>query len=193
MRLPDVSPPHTASGSAPSSGVDDSAALWFTQEVHPLDASLKSYLRVAFPAVRDVDDVVQESYLRVWRARAGRPINSVKSFLFTVARRLALNTLRSERRSPILAPDDLNQLFVADQTPDACAAAIRHQEIELLVNAVDSLPPRCREIFIFRRLKGITQREIAACLGISEQTVQTQAARGLRRVEAYLRRRLSIE
>jgi hypothetical protein len=42
MRHPAVSPPHSASGSAPSSSVDDSAALWFTQEVHPLDASLKS-------------------------------------------------------------------------------------------------------------------------------------------------------
>jgi hypothetical protein len=43
---------------------------WFAEEVQPHDAQLKAYLRGAFPAVRDVEDVVQESYLRVWRARA---------------------------------------------------------------------------------------------------------------------------
>ena len=65
--------------------------------------------------------------------------------------------------------------------PDAASAAAAAQEIELLAAAVDSLPARCREIFILRRLRGVPQREIAARLGLSEQTVQVQAARGLRR------------
>ena len=185
-----MTPPSTASESQPSSAVDESGTLWFTQEVHPHDASLRSYLRGAFPAVRDLDDVVQESYLRIWKARAARPINSAKAFLFTVARHLALNTLRRERRSPIIAVKDLSRLFVLDRSPDASAAAALAQEIELLVGAIAALPPRCREIFILRRLRGVPQKEIALCLGVSEQTVQVQAARGLRRIELHVRRRL---
>lgn len=50
---------------------DPETAHWFTEHVHPHDAQLKAYLRGAFPAVRDVEDVVQESYLRVWRVRDG--------------------------------------------------------------------------------------------------------------------------
>jgi RNA polymerase sigma factor (sigma-70 family) len=187
---PTVTPPSTASGSQPSSTVDESGTLWFTQEVHSHDASLRSYLRDAFPAVRDLDDVVQESYLRIWKARAARPINSAKAFLFTVARHLALNTLRRERRSPIIAVKDLSRLFVPDHSPDASAAAALAQEIELLVSAIAVLPPRCREIFILRRLRGVPQKEIALCLGVSEQTVQVQASRGLRRIELHLRRTL---
>ena len=187
-----MSPPSTASGSPPSPSLDETGTLWVTREVHPHDASLKSYLRGNFPSVRDVEDVVQESYLRVWKARAVQPINSAKAFLFTVARHLALNTLRRERRSPIIAVTDLSRLFVFDHRPDASQTAIRHQEIEMLVRAVEALPPRCREIFVLRRLQGVPQKEIAACLGVSEQTVQVQAARGLRRVEKNLRRWLKV-
>jgi hypothetical protein len=52
-------------------------ARWFAEEVQPHEASLRAYMRGAFPMVRDVDDVVQESYLRVWRARAAQPIPGV--------------------------------------------------------------------------------------------------------------------
>lgn len=167
-----------------------SPETWFKEEVHPHDATLKAWLRGRFPGVRDVDDVVQESYLRVWRARMRHPIDSAKSFLFRVARNLALDTLRHARRSPIDAVTDLSTLFVIDEKPDAASLAARQQEIDLLVEAIDSLPVRCREIFILRKLRGVSQKDIAARLGLSEQTVQVQAARGLRRVSATLQRRL---
>jgi len=83
--------------------------------VHLHDSSLKAYLRGSFPSVRDIDDVVQESYLRVWKARASQPIKSAKGFLFTVARRLALDLIRRERRSPLVAVTDLDRLFILDQ------------------------------------------------------------------------------
>ncbi|HRE79927.1 MAG TPA: sigma factor, partial [Opitutaceae bacterium] len=66
---------------------------WFTTEVHAHEASLRTHLRAAFPRARDVDDLVQESYLRVWKAQASRPILSAKAFLFKVARHAALDLL----------------------------------------------------------------------------------------------------
>lgn len=155
------------------------------------DASLKAWLRGRFPGVRDVEDIVQESYLRIWKARSRHPIDSAKAFLFRVARNLALDTLRHERYSPINIVTDLSLLFVVDDKPDAASLASRQQEIEMLVEAVDALPARCREIFILRKLRSVSQKDIAARLGLSEQTVQVQAARGLRRVAESLRRRLS--
>jgi RNA polymerase sigma-70 factor (ECF subfamily) len=76
-------------------------ARWFADEVHRHELALKAYLRGSFPSVRDIDDVVQESYLRVWRARLAHPIHSTKSFLFQVARHLALDLVRRDRVSPI--------------------------------------------------------------------------------------------
>jgi RNA polymerase sigma-70 factor (ECF subfamily) len=175
----------------PTQDPADSAAQWFADQIQPHEAALRGYLRASFPGVRDVDDVVQESLLRVWRRRAAEPVRSAKAFLFRVARNIALNTVRRERRSPVVAVTDLSELFVLDHRTNAAEAAIRNQEIEFLVEAVESLPSRCREIFLLRRLQGVSQKDIAARLGLSEQTVQVQAARGLHRCEEYLRRRMN--
>jgi RNA polymerase sigma factor (sigma-70 family) len=164
---------------------------WFADEVQPHDAKLRAYVRGRFPGVRDVDDVVQESYLRLWKARALQPIRSAKSFLFQIASNLAIDTVRRHRSSPIDDVTDFAALFVMDDRPDAAASAARQQEIELLVEAIDALPDRCREIFILRKLRGVSQKDIAARLGLSEQTVQVQAARGLRRIAERLRRRVN--
>jgi RNA polymerase sigma-70 factor (ECF subfamily) len=182
-----VNPPPSNSESASV----EARARWFTDEVHPHDSSLKAYLRGAFPAVRDVDDVVQESYLRVWTARAAQPIRSAKAFLFTVARRLALDLVRRERRSPFVPVKDLEALFVSTDAPNAGELAATAGDVHLLAAAIDSLPARCREIFILCHLEGLPQRVVAERLGLSENTVAVQSARGLHRCEAFVRRRLS--
>lgn len=174
--------PDSASATAPSE------AQWFAQEVQPHDAQLKAYLRSSFPAVRDVEDVVQESYLRIWKSRAGQPVHSAKAFLFKVARHVALNLLARQRSSPISAVGDLSNLLVLDEKPDARAEASRSEKLRLLVQALGALPPRCREITVLRKLRGVPQKEIAARLGLSEKTVEEQVSRGVKRCEDYLRR-----
>jgi len=161
---------------------------WFTEEVHAHDSSLKAYLRGSFPAVRDVEDVVQESYLRIWKARAAQPIQCARAFLFRVARNVALNLLSRERVSPIDPVMDLAALPVVEESPNAAAAACVREELLLLAQAIDSLPARCREIVILRRIKHVSQKEIAARLGIAEETVEVQVVRGVKRCGDYLRR-----
>jgi RNA polymerase sigma-70 factor (ECF subfamily) len=171
------------------SAPESEKARWFVEEVRPHENSLRSYLRGAFPAVRDVDDVVQESYLRIWRARTQLPIQSAKAFLFKIARHLALDRVRRERISPIIAVTDFGALTALEGRPDAADAACLSHDTMILAQAIESLPPRCREIVILRKLRGVSQKDIAAQLGISEQTVQVQAARGLKRCEEFLRKR----
>lgn len=178
-------PPPNAATAVPTHEHD----RWFVEQVHPHDAHLKAYLRGSFPAIRDVDDVVQESYLRVWRRHTLHPIESARAFLFKVARHLALDTLRHERRSPASAVADIAALGVAEERPAVAEVAARNEEIELLLTTIDQLPGRCREIFILRKLHGLPQKEIARRLGISEETVEVQIGRGNRRCEQYLRRR----
>ncbi len=163
-------------------------ARWFVNEVHAHDAQVKAYLRGSFPSIRDVDDVVQESYLRIWKARTAQPIHSVRAFLFRVARNVALNLVDRQRISPIDTVRDLEALPVVEDGPNAAANTCAREELLLLARAIDSLPPRCREIVILRRIKNVSQREIAARLGISEKTVEVQVVRGIRRCGDFLRR-----
>lgn len=160
---------------------------WFVNEVHPHGPALRAYLRGQFPSVRDVDDVVQESYLRVWRARLHRPIDFSKSFLFQVARTVSIDLLRRERVAPVRPADDAVVAAVADERPDAADAACTQSEIELLVRAIDAMPARLREVMILRKIDGVSQREIALRLGLSEATVQVHVVRGLRRLEEFFR------
>lgn len=177
---------HPAPNSEPEPDPDH--GKWFEQQVHAHDAQLKSYLRGSFPSVRDVDDVVQESYLRVWKARLGRPIVSAKSFLFQVARHLAIDLIRRDRVSPVNVLPDLASLSVLEDGPGVVEIACTREEIALLARAFDALPARCREVMMLRQIQGIPQKEIARRLGLSELTVQTHVVNGLRRLEAFMHR-----
>jgi RNA polymerase sigma factor (sigma-70 family) len=162
---------------------------WFTDEVYTHDAQLKAYLRHSFPAVRDVEDVVQESYLRLWKSRAAQPIHSAKAFLFKVARHVALNLVTRQRSAPVSVVGDLSALPVMEEKADVIEHVSREEKLRFLVEALATLPPRCREITVMRKLRGLSQREVALQLGIAEKTVDEQVARGVRRCERYLRRR----
>ena len=162
-------------------------ARWFTDEVQPHEPSLRAYLRGSFPTVRDIDDVVQESYLRIWRRQAEKPIDSVKSFFFTIARHLALGTLRRESRSPISAVMDLAATSVIDEGPNAAESACSREEIEFLFAAISALPARTREVYLLRKFEGLSQQEIAVRLGISPNTVEVHVGRANKRCEHYLR------
>jgi len=183
-RFPCLSPP------PPSEVPSAEEARWFVEEVHAHAPSLRAYLRNRLPTSSDLDDVVQESLLRIWRARASQPIRYAKALLFKVARHVVIDEVRRKRVSPISAVTDLAALPVIDDAGiEPGEAACTREEIAVLAAAIDSLPARCREIVILRKLRGVSQKAIAAQLGLSEQTVQVQAARGVRRCEEYLRRK----
>lgn len=176
-------------GSTPLCAAPEDHSRWFKEEVQPHGAQLKAYIHNSFPGVPDVDDVVQESYLRIWRRQLTRPVESAKSFLFKIARHLAIDTVRHHKRSPIDSVADLAALDVLDGKPNAAEAACTNEELDLLLDAIESLPPRCREIVILRKLRGLSQKEIAFKLGITERTVEVQGTKGLDRCEIFLRQR----
>lgn len=168
---------------------DTEQARWFVDEVHAHDASLKAYLRGAFPAVNEVDDVVQESYLRIWRKRTEEPIRSAKNFLFRVARNLALDLVRRRASSPVHAVGDLAGLPVMAEQPGAIERLGSGEKLRLLGEAIAVLPPRSRELIVLCKIQGLTHREAAERLGLSVKTVDEHILRGLKRLGAELRAR----
>lgn len=164
-------------------------ARWFSEEVHPHEASLRAYLRGAFPAVRDVEDVVQESYLRIWRTRAAQPVRSARAFLFRVARNLALDLVRRNQVAPFSPVRDLEGLSVLDHDSNPARALDTREKLMMLADAIEALPARCREVVILRKIQGLSQRDVATQLGLAEKTVEAQLARGISRCEAFLRQR----
>ena len=183
--LDPVSPPSTTS--AQSSSAD--AARWFAEEVQPHESSLRNWLRGRFPWLTDVDDLVQESYARLFRARGRGNVVHARSFLFATARNAAFDLARRERVVAIEGVADIEALSVLEDRPGVAEALNHEQEIEILAQAINALPKRCRLVLKLRKLRGLSHREIAQRLGISEHTVNAQLGKGIALCREYLRER----
>ena len=162
---------------------------WFETEVQAHAPVLRSYLRRKFPHLGDVDDVVQESLLRTWKAGAAGRIRSLRAYLFTAARNAAFDLFRHRAVVPMEPLTEGMASSLEAAGADAADVATLNQEMEFLYHALAQLPDRCRQIFIMRRLQGLSQREIATRLGLAEGTVEKQMGIALKRCVAYLRAR----
>lgn len=162
---------------------------WFTAHLAPHEPMLRAWLAGRFPGLAELDDIIQEAYAQVLAARArGTEMQSPKAFLFATARNRAIDCvrLRSSHRTETMAENDaLDVLDEADGIPEAVA---RNQELELLTQAIQSLPERCRQVLTLRRLYGLSQREVASRLGISENVVEHQVTIGVRKCTEFLAR-----
>ncbi|MBI5769353.1 MAG: sigma-70 family RNA polymerase sigma factor [Verrucomicrobia bacterium] len=166
-----------------------SPAEWFAAHVQPHEAMLRAWLARGFGPRLAIDDVVQEAFLRVLRARDTGELQAPKAFLFATARNLALDQLRRHAvsRTDALVETDLsNVLDDHASIPDSVA---RNQELALLTEAIQSLPDRCRQVMTLRLVYSLTQREIGEKLGISDRTVAAQLAIGTERCTDFMLRR----
>lgn len=172
--------------SVPSETPDSSR--WFAEAVQPHAGELRAWLRGKFPALSDPDNLVQESLTRIWSAHEAGPVSSPKALLFTTARNLALDELRRRRIVAFEPVAEIADLPVLEDVPTAAETAAHNQELEILTKAIQSLPDRCRQVLTLRKIYGLSQKEIAAALGIAEHTVEAQVATGMRKCAVFLAR-----
>ena len=158
---------------------DSELGQWFAAHVQRHEAMLRAWLRRRFDSGVELDDIVQEAYVRVLRAREGGPLASPKAFLFATARNLALDRLRRHEVSRTELLGEIDSLHVLDEREGIPETLARTQELALLTQAIQSLPTRCRQILTLRKLYGLSHREIAARLGLSESTVSNQITIGI--------------
>ena len=131
----------------------------------------------------DVEELLQETYARLLAAGSAQQpeVRSVRAFALTIARNVALDWLRHRQVVPIELVADLEALDVLDEGEQIDEIVNSHQELRLLAEAVSSLPKRCRQVFTLRKVYGYSQKEIAARLNISENTVEQHLSKAARR------------
>ena len=84
---------------------------------------------------------------------------------------------------------DLAVTSVIDDKPGAAEIACKREEVDLLFGAISTLSARTREVYILRKFEGFSQKEIAAQLGISTNTVEVHVGRANKHCEEFLRNR----
>lgn len=161
------------------SGVD-ALDNWFVREVLPHEAALLRYLARVWPDTSEIQDIRHDAYVRILEgSNRLRPI-APKALLFSIARNLMIDRARRNRVVPIDLLGDLDSLNVlVDEVTPERRASIREQLVTVTA-AVNRLPTRCREVLWLRRVEGLSQKEIAARLGVSEGTVEKHMMRAAR-------------
>lgn len=132
------------------------------------------------------EDLAQETFLRIAGIELEQRLEQPRAFLYRIATNLALDHLRRQKvRAPADVPGDIDESLIADH-PSVENTVFDKQRFELFMRALDSLPPRCRQVFMLHRLDHLSYRDIAERLDISQSAVEKHIIRALSRCHAML-------
>ncbi|SDQ64999.1 RNA polymerase sigma factor [Brevundimonas sp. 374] len=159
---------------------------WLGHEILPHEQDVRAWLRRSLVTSNDVDDVIQESYCRLANLKAVEQIESPRAYFFQTARSVVLEQMRRARIVRIDAVTEIDALRIEWDEPSPERIAGGRKELERVMKIVATLPERSRRIFEMRRVMGLSQKEIARQLSVSENVVENEAARGLKAVLAGL-------
>lgn len=137
------------------------------------------YLRRHWANQSELEDLRQEIYVRVYEAAGQKIPIPARPFVLTTARNLLIDRVRREQIVPIEAVADLEALEIANDEPAVDRRVVYRDELRRLREAINQLPPRCREAVILGRIEGLSGREIAARMGIGPSAVAAHLAKGI--------------
>ena len=119
----------------------------------------------------DAEDIVSETFIRVWTARDRVEIATVKGYLLTIARNLYLQQLRHSQRH-----DELDEQL-ADGAPGPAATAEGRGVLDAVLGALQQLPEVDRAALLLRAQEGLAYEEIAAALGLTISAAKVKVHR----------------
>ena len=131
------------------------------------------------------EDIVQDVYLKFWKKHENlKPDLAAKPYLYVAVKNTSLNHIKSAKRNSNVEDEQANVIFVNNET------AIDKMEFEELeqkiLDAINELPPKCREVFRLSRYEELSYKEIAESLDISVKTVENQMGKALKRLRESL-------
>ena len=155
-------------------------------ESNNLRLRLKRYLHRFLKRSEDVEDITQESFLKVLEAGSKGEIRYPKAYLFRTARNLAFNLKALKSSHVVDYVEDLLSPDVILKTTSLEDDFLAQQQFEMFCRASAKLPEQCRKVIILCKVYGYSQKEVAEKLGISTSTVEKHVAKGMLRCCEYL-------
>ena len=152
---------------------------------------LQAYLTRKLGGDRDIAaDLTQETFLRFAQQRSGHPAKAIaheRSYLYRTAHNLAVDHMVRESQDKTDAIPQGELVAIPDDTPSPEQATLQRNRLALVRAALLELPERTRQVFALARLEGLTYREVATRLEISDSSVQKHLAKATEHVMQRLR------
>ena len=142
-----------------------------------------SLYRYAFTIVQDngeAKDIVQSAFIKLWEKH--KEVDAERSYLYTTVYNLSLNAIRNRS----VRARHLRHIGSSGDAENRYASEEK-EIIQRINQVIETLPPKCRDIFQRNRFEGKKYADIATDLGISVKTVEAQMGKALK----YLRENLS--
>jgi RNA polymerase sigma factor (sigma-70 family) len=167
---------------------DPARLLWISTHILPLEGEVRGWLRRHVHSLKegDADDLIQESYARLWEADFSTIVNG-RSYFYAVIRNLMIEHAKRARIVPMERLGEIEALRIPSEEPGPEHQVSARQELERLLAIVDRLPDQCQRAFRLQKFHGCSQKEIAEEMKISEKTVEKHLSVALLRVVEALR------
>ena len=147
---------------------------------------LQRFLRKFLKSPQDIEDVSQEAFLRAFAAEQKKSINQPKAFLFRVARNVALTKLTRKSAQITEYIEESTRPGVYGEEPGLDVEWEAREKLGLYCEAVAELPLKCREVFLLRKVHGLSHKEIAERMELSVSSVEKYLRKGLLACQSYL-------
>jgi RNA polymerase sigma-70 factor (ECF subfamily) len=151
-------------------------------------ALLKKLVARYFSSRHDVEDVLQEAYLRAYEAETKRVVEHPTAFLLQVAKNVALTNLAKKSRQRTDYIEDVGDSidFGVEAAVDQELAA--HERLGLYCEAISTLSEKCRGVFWLRKVYGLSHAEIAVRMALSVSSVEKYLHEAVLTCDAHVRK-----
>jgi len=154
------------------------------------ELAIKRFVSKFLPRPHDVEDVSQEAFLKAYAAERKHDIDQPKSYLFRVAKHIAISKLRKDARQPLSFIEDFDILDVIGESSTVEDEIMAREQLGLRCDAVAALSPQVRRAYLMRKVYGMSYKQIAERLNISNSTVEKHLAKGILQCESFVRERV---
>ena len=148
---------------------------------------LKKFLGSFLTTQQDIEDVAQEAYLRAYITEQRETIEQPKAFLFKVAKNLALTKLAKKSRQITDYIEEAGHTAIQQTEAPSDLELEAQQCFGLYCEAVASLPEKCRQVFLLRKVHGLSHRDIAGRLNLSVSSVEKYLRQGILACSRHLK------
>jgi len=131
------------------------------------------------------EDVVQDVFVKIWDSRLTLDSDlPIKPYLYTVPKRHLINLIKRAKHEYQILEEIKRSVVIAENTTDM--EVDFRESNALYATAINQLPPQCKEVFVLCKIQGMSYKQVAEQLKITEGTVNGQMVKALKIIRAYL-------